>query len=123
MRNIITALVENRAGVLARTAGLFARRGFNITSLAVGETDEPSVSRMTIVVEGDARDIEQVGKQLNKQIDVIKIRNLSQSEITRRELALIKVTATPQTREQIAGIATIMKCAVVDLSVPVFVEG
>ena len=73
MKQIMSVLVENKAGVLSRTAGLFARRGFNIESLAVGETEDPTVSRMTIVVEGDERTIEQVEKQLNKQIDVIKV--------------------------------------------------
>lgn len=116
MRSILSVLVENRAGVLSRTAGLFSRRGFNIESLAVGETHDPTVSRMTIVVEGDARIIEQVEKQLNKQVDVIKVRTLDSEDVTRRELALIKVNATPQTRGQIMDIAAIMKANVVDLS-------
>jgi acetolactate synthase-1/3 small subunit len=116
MRSILSVLVENRAGVLAKTAGLFARRGFNIESLAVGETEDPTISRMTIVVEGDERIIEQVGKQLNKQIDVIKVKRLEADDATRRELALIKVTATPQTRGQITDIAGIMHCHIVDLS-------
>ena len=76
MKRIISVLVENKAGVLSRTAGLFARRGFNIESLAVGETEDRSVSRMTIVARGDERTLEQVEKQLNKQIDVIKVRML-----------------------------------------------
>ncbi len=116
MKHIISVLVENRAGVLSRTAGLFARRGFNITSLAVGETDEPSVSRMTIVVEGDAREIEQIGKQLNKQIDVIKVRAIEPESSTRRELALIKALASPKTRGEIYDIASIMNAKIVDLS-------
>jgi acetolactate synthase-1/3 small subunit len=116
MRSILSVLVENRAGVLAKTAGLFARRGFNIESLAVGETEDPTVSRMTIVVEGDERIIEQVGKQLNKQIDVIKVKRLEADDATRRELALIKVNASPQTRGQITDIADIMHSQVVDLS-------
>lgn len=116
MRSILSVLVENRAGVLARTAGLFARRGFNIESLAVGETEEASVSRMTIVVEGDERVVEQVGKQLNKQIDVIKVVRLDADNATRRELALIKVEASPKTRGEIIDIASIMKCNIVDLS-------
>jgi acetolactate synthase-1/3 small subunit len=109
-------LVENRAGVLSRTAGLFARRGFNIESLAVGETDDPTVSRMTIVAEGDERILEQVGKQLNKQVDVIKVKQLDSEASTRRELALVKVNATPATRGQIFDVASIMKAHVVDLS-------
>lgn len=116
MKSIISLLVENRAGVLSRTAGLFARRGFNIESLAVGETEEPSTSRMTIVVEGDSRVIEQVVKQLNKQIDIIKVRELKVGGATRRELALIKVKAGPKNRGEIIDIANIMKCKIVDLS-------
>lgn len=102
--------------MLSRTAGLFARRGFNIESLAVGETVDSSVSRMTMVVEGDERIIAQVEKQLNKQIDVIKVRTLELDGTTRRELALIKVNATPQNRGQITDIAGIMKAEIVDLS-------
>lgn len=116
MRAILSVLVENRSGVLSRTSGLFARRGFNIESLAVGETDDPTVSRMTIVVNGDEHIIEQVEKQLNKQIDVIKVKNLNSENSTRRELALIKVTATTETRGQIMDIAAIMKANIVDLS-------
>jgi len=108
--------VENRAGVLSRIAGLFARRGFNIDSLAVGATDDPSVSRMTIIVDGDERTMEQVFKQLNKQIDVIKVKTLEASASTRRELALIKVNITNQTRSQIIDVAKIMKADIVDLS-------
>ena len=116
MKATLSVLVENRSGVLSRTAGLFARRGFNIESLAVGETDDPTVSRMTIVVEGDERIIQQVGKQLNKQIDVIKVKQLDAEQSTRRELALIKVNASPKTRGQLVDIASIMKSKVVDLS-------
>lgn len=116
MKSILSLLVENRAGILARTAGLFARRGYNIESLAVGETEDASVSRMTIVVEGDEREIEQVAKQLNKQIDVIKVKQLQTDDSTRRELALIKVRATPETRGQIYDIVSIMNAKVVDLS-------
>ena len=116
MKSIISVLVENRAGVLARTAGLFARRGFNIQSLAVGETEDSAVSRMTIVADGDERIIEQVSKQLYKQIDVIKVKTLDAEKSTRRELALIKVNATPETRGQIYEIVTIMHAKVVDLS-------
>lgn len=116
MRIILSVLVENKAGVLSRTAGLFSRRGYNIESLAVGETADPTVSRMTIVVEGDTRTIEQVEKQLNKQIDIIKVRVLDQEESTRRELALIKVNATPQNRGQIMDIVNAMKADIVDIS-------
>ncbi|MDR3121875.1 MAG: acetolactate synthase small subunit [Clostridiales bacterium] len=116
MKSILSVLVENRAGILARTAGLFARRGFNIESLAVGETSDPTVSRMTIVVDGDAGVIGQVEKQLNKQIDVIKVRSLDGGETIRRELALIKVAVGAQNRGQITDITAIMKANIVDLS-------
>lgn len=116
MRSIISVLVENRAGVLARTAAMFARRGFNIKSLAVGETDDPGISRMTIVVDGDARVIEQVSKQLNKQVDVIKVRELQVGTATRRELALLKVKATAKTRGEIMDIATLINSKIVDVS-------
>ncbi len=116
MRSILSVLVENRAGVLSRTAGLFARRGYNIESLAVGETEDPTISRMTIVTQGDERVLEQVEKQLNKQIDVIKVRQLDAENATRRELALIKVNANPKTRSQITDICSIMKAEIVDLS-------
>ena len=116
MKNIISALVENRAGVLSRIAGLFARRGFNIKSLAVGETEDASISRMTIVLEGDEWSAEQMCKQLNKQIDVIKVKQLDSDNSTRRELALIKVKADPKIRSEIIDIAAIMKSSIVDLS-------
>ena len=116
MKSILSVLVENKAGILARTAGLFARRGFNIESLAVGETIDPLISRMTIVVDGDQNIISQVEKQLNKQIDVIKVRNLAAEDAVRREAALIKVRAGAQERGQITDIAAIMKANVIDLS-------
>ena len=116
MKYILSALVENKAGVLARTAGLFARRGYNIESLAVGETEDEGISRMTIVVEGDDWVIEQVGKQLNKQIDIIKVKRLDPDTATRRELALMKVKASPKNRGEIIDIASIMRCNIVDLS-------
>ena len=116
MKCILSVLVENKAGILARTAGLFARRGFNIESLAVGETADPRVSRMTIVVDGDQNIIAQIEKQLYKQIDVIKVRVLNADEAVRREAALIKVNAEAAVRGQITDIANIMKAAIVDLS-------
>ena len=116
MKNILSVLVENKAGILARTAGLFARRGFNIESLAVGETTDARVSRMTIVVDGDEAIIGQVEKQLNKQIDVIKVRALGADEAVCREAALIKVKAGADARGQINDIAAIMKASIVDLS-------
>lgn len=116
MKQIMSVLVENKSGVLSRTAGLFARRGFNIESLAVGETEDKTVSRMTIVVNGDERTLEQVEKQLNKQIDVIKVKTLEIDSSTRRELVLIKATATQQSRGEIIDIAAIMNAKIVDLS-------
>ena len=116
MKSIFSVLVENKAGILARTAGLFARRGFNIDSLAVGETADPRVSRMTIVVDGDQAVIGQVEKQLNKQIDVIKVRLLNTDDAVRREAALIKVRAGAEVRGQITDIAAIMKANIADLS-------
>ena len=115
-KSIFSVIVENKSGILARTAGLFARRGFNIESLAVGETADPRVSRMTIVVDGDQNIIEQVEKQLNKQIDVIKVRLLNADDAVRREAALIKVKAGPEIRGQITDVATIMKANIADLS-------
>ena len=116
MKSIFSVLVENKAGILARTAGLFARRGFNIESLAVGETADSRVSRMTIVVDGDQAIIGQVEKQLNKQIDVIKVRLLHTDDAVRREAALIKVKAGAEVRGQITDIAAIMKANIADLS-------
>ena len=89
----LSILVENKAGVLSRVTGLFSRRGFNIESLAVGPCEEPGMSRITIVVIGDDEKIEQVMKQLNKLIDIIKVSDLTENERVERELALIKVTA------------------------------
>jgi len=91
MKHVISVLVENRAGVLARIAGLFSARGFNIDSLAVGETEDPTVSRMTIIVKADDRTLDQVKKQLNKLIDVITVRDLTKKGFIDRELLLFKV--------------------------------
>lgn len=112
----MTVLVENKSGVLARVAGLFSRRGYNIESLAVGETEDPTISRMTITVSGDTRTLEQVEKQMNKQIDIIKLKTLEKDSSTRRELALIKANATTHTRREIIDIANIMNAKIVDLS-------
>lgn len=116
MKTVISVLVENRSGVLPRTAGLFSRRGFNITSLTVGETEDPTVSRMTIVVDGDDWSIEQICKQLNKQVDVIKVKELSAEHTISRELALIKVAVTAKTRSSVIEIASIMKADIVDIT-------
>ena len=116
MKHTISVLVENHAGVLSRITGLFSRRGFNIDSLAVGVTEDKTVSRMTIVVEGDAYTVEQLEKQLNKVVDVIKVRTIPQQDLISRELMLIKCTATDRTRSEILDIAKIMNANIVDLT-------
>lgn len=116
MKHTISVLVENHAGVLSRITGLFSRRGFNIDSLAVGVTEDKTVSRMTIVVEGDAYTVEQLEKQLNKVVDVIKVRTIPQQDLISRELMLIKSTATGRTRSEILDIAKIMDANIVDLT-------
>lgn len=116
MKHNIAVLVENKAGVLSRISGLFARRGFNIDSLAVGPTDDPDISRITIVVEGDDYIAEQVTKQLNKLIDVLKVRNLEDHDVTRRELVLIKIQIDESKRGEVVDLAKIMGCEIVDIS-------
>ena len=116
MKHTISVLVENHAGVLSRITGLFSRRGFNIDSLAVGVTEDKTVSRMTIVVEGGAYTVEQLEKQLNKVVDVIKVRTIPQQDLISRELMLIKCTATGRTRSEILDIAKIMDANIVDLT-------
>jgi acetolactate synthase-1/3 small subunit len=116
MKHTISVLVENKAGVLARISGLFARRGFNIDSLAVGTTEDKNISRITLLVDGDDYIAEQVTKQLNKQIDVIKVRKLNQDEITRRELVLVKVKMSVAQRGEIIDIVKIMQGEIVDIS-------
>jgi acetolactate synthase-1/3 small subunit len=118
MKHTISALVENHSGVLSRISGLFSARGFNIDSLTVGETEDPTVSRMTIVVDGDERTLEQVKKQLNKLIDVITVQDLTKSRFIDRELILIKVgIQAPNDRAQIIEIADTMKADVADLGI------
>ena len=116
MKHTLSVLVENKPGVLARVSGLFSRRGFNIDSLAVGVTENPEISRMTIVVEGDDRVLEQVTKQLNKLIDVIKVSDLMAEESVERELVMIKVVAEPKMRSEIMQIADIFRARIVDVS-------
>jgi acetolactate synthase-1/3 small subunit len=111
----LSALVENKPGVLSRVAGLFTRRNFNIDSLAVGETENPEYSRMTIVVEGNDKTVEQVKKQLNKLIPVIKVSDLTDDDSVDRELAMFKVTADPETRGEIMQIAESFRANVVDM--------
>lgn len=107
MTHTLSILVENNAGVLARVSGLFARRSFNIDSLAVGVTDDPSISRITIVVHGNEHTVEQIEKQLNKLIDVIKVKSLDEGEFISRELMMIKVNASAAKRSEVMTIAEI----------------
>lgn len=116
MRHILAVLVENKPGVLTRVAGLFSRRGFNIDNIAVGETAEPGISRMTITVQGDETVLEQVEKQLNKLINVIKVSNLSHEPAVVRELLLIKVKADPRTRTDVQQIVETFRGKIVDVS-------
>ena len=116
MRHTVSALVANKSGVLARIATLFAARGFNIDSLSVGETEDPGISRMTIVVNGDDRILEQVEKQLNKLIDVVKVSEYSNTKHVERDLALIKVRTTRQNRSEILQIVDIFRAKIVDVS-------
>ena len=115
MRHILAGLVENQPGVLTRVAGLFSRRGYNIESLAVGQTHDPEISRMTIVVDGDDHVIEQVVKQLEKLVDVIDVRDISETEHVDRELVLIKVKAEPKVRGEIMQIVEIFRARIVDI--------
>jgi acetolactate synthase I/III small subunit len=114
--HIISVLVENKAGVLAKISGLFSRRGFNIESLAVGPTDDDRISRITIVVNAETHSIEQVVKQLYKLINVIKIQELDPANIVERELVLIKVNAENNARAEILEIANIFRANIVDVA-------
>ncbi|MBQ5311426.1 MAG: acetolactate synthase small subunit [Oscillospiraceae bacterium] len=116
MKHTISVLVENHAGVLSRVSGLFARRGFNIDSLAVGVTGDPAVSRITIVADGDEHTAQQIEKQLNKLVDTIKVRVLGADELLARELQMIKVSAAPAQRSEILTICEIMGAKVIDMT-------
>ncbi len=116
MMHVISVKVENRFGVLARVAGLFSARGYNIDSLTVSQTEHSDISVMTIVLTGDDRIIEQVKKQLNKLIDVIKVTDLTGHASVQRELALVKVNASPAKRTEVFQIAEIFKAQIVDIS-------
>jgi len=115
MRHIISVLVENQFGVLARIAGMFSSRGFNIDSLAVGETADPTVSRMTLVSRGDDKVIEQIIKQLRRLIDVIRVQDITEESHIERELVLVKVKADRHTRGEIMQMASIFQGRVVDV--------
>jgi len=116
LRHTISVLVENKAGVLARIAGLFSARGYNIDALSVGTTEDPQVSRMTIVVRGDERVLEQVCKQLNKLIDVIKVMDYVGTPHLERDLVLIKVAADKNTRSELIQICDIFRAKIVDVA-------
>ena len=116
MKKLYSVLVENRSGVLSKVSGLFARRCFNIDSLVVGETFDPAVSNMTIVSSGDERTLEQIEKQLNKKLDVIKVKTFKEEQAIARELMLIKVKYNKSNRRDIIENCDIMKAQIVDMS-------
>jgi len=116
MKHTISLLVENKPGVLSRVAGLFSGRGFNIESLSVAETIDPKISRMTILTTGNDKILEQINKQLNKLINVIKVVDFKGDEYVGRELALIKVAVTEETRSEILSIIDVFRGKVVDVS-------
>jgi acetolactate synthase I/III small subunit len=115
-KHTLSVLVENKPGVLARVSGLFSRRGFNIDSLAVGETENPEVSRITIVVNAETSPLEQVTKQLNKLVNVLKIVELDQAAAVQRELLLVKVRADRATRSQVMETVQLFRARVVDVA-------
>ncbi len=116
MKHTLSVLVEDEAGVLSRIAGLFARRGFNIESLAVGPAEQPGISRITMVVPGDDRVIEQLTKQLYKLINVLKVQDITETPCVERELMLLKVNATSTNRSEIVELAQIFRARVVDVA-------
>ena len=116
MKRIFSVLVENRSGVLCKVAGLFSRRSFNIDSLAVGETDDNAVSMMTILSSGTEQTLEQIEKQLNKKLDVIKVKTFEESKAVTRELMLIKVKYNKGNRREIMETCEVMKAEIVDMS-------
>jgi acetolactate synthase-1/3 small subunit len=116
MRHVLSALVQNQPGVLAHISGMLASRGFNIDSLAVGETENPELSRMTFVVHGDDPTLEQVRKQLDKIVTVVKVLDISTEDFVERDLMLIKVTATPAQRMEITLLVEQFRGRIVDIS-------
>jgi acetolactate synthase-1/3 small subunit len=114
-QHTLSVVVENKPGVLTRVTSLFARRGFNIESLAVGVTEDPTLSRITIVVDGEDSPIEQVTKQLHKLINVIKITDLSPAEMVDRELVMFKVNAPPERRHEIIEVANVFRAKIIDV--------
>jgi acetolactate synthase-1/3 small subunit len=116
VKSVISVLVNDQFGVLARISGLFSRRGFNIDSITVGPAEEAGISRMTIVVKGDEATVEQVMKQLHKLIDVIKVQNITHDPNVTRELALIKVMVNPNTRPEVLNLIEPFRASIVDVS-------
>jgi len=116
MKHTIAMIVENKPGVFVRIAGMFVARGFSLESISVGPTDDPTVSRLTIQTSGDDRVIEQVNKQLNKLIDVIKVVDITYDDFVERELALVKVKVEPAHRAEIIELANIFRANVIDIS-------
>lgn len=117
MKYTLSILVENHAGVLSKISGLFSRRGYNIDTLAVGSTEKQGISRITIVADGDEYLLEQIEKQLNKLIPVIKVKRLPEGEFISRELSLVKVNCTASQRAELISIAQVLEAKIVDLSV------
>src|SRR3712207_2987841 len=115
-KHILSILVENKPGVLTRISGLFARRGFNIDTLAVGPTDDPTLSRITLTLDGAMHPIDQVTKQLHKLVNVIKIRDLEPSETVARELALFKITADGASRGEVMQVVEIFRGKIIDVT-------
>lgn len=115
-KHILSILVENKPGVLARIAGLFSRRGFNIDTLAVGPTDDPSISRITLTLDGAVHPIDQVTKQLHKLVNVLKIRDMDPDETVAREMAMFKVSAAVENRSEIMQFAEVFRAKIVDVS-------
>ena len=121
MRHIISILIENESGALSRVAGLFSARGYNIESLTVAPTEDPSLSRMTLVTRGNDNIIEQITKQLNKLIDVVKLIDLAESAHIERELMLLKIGTTEQTRAEVKRIAEIFRGRIIDVTPTTYV--
>ncbi len=116
MRHIISILIENESGALSRVAGLFSARGYNIESLTVAPTEDPSLSRMTLVTRGNDDIIEQITKQLNKLIDVVKLIDLAESAHIERELMLVKIRTTPENREEVKRMVDIFRGQIIDVT-------
>ena len=116
MRHVISALVQNQPGVLAHVSGMFASRGFNIDSLAVGETEDQHLSRITVVVVGDDKLLEQIRKQLEKIVTVVKVLDISREDYVERDLMLIKVKAAPEVRAEVQSLVQIFRARIVDVS-------